>query len=192
MSIYPVRKTQLALLLTKKVIMPIKYLDFSDVFLEKSANILLERTGANKHAIKLEKGKQLPYRLIYSLEPVEFKTLKTYIKTNLANIFIQASKSLAGAPILFVCKPNGNFCLCINYQGLNNFIIKNWYPLLLIGKCLNWLGQTKQFTLLNLTSAYHWMRIKEGNEWKTAFWTQYGHFKYQVMPFGLSNLQARF
>ena len=36
------------------------------------------------------------------------------------------------------------------------------------------------------------MRIKEGNKWKTAFQTQYGHFKYQVMPFGLSNAPASF
>ena len=36
------------------------------------------------------------------------------------------------------------------------------------------------------------MRIYEGNEWKTAFRTQYGHFKYQVMPFGLSNTLAIF
>ena len=36
------------------------------------------------------------------------------------------------------------------------------------------------------------MRIKEGNEWKTAFRTWYGHFKYQVMPFGLSNAPASF
>ena len=36
------------------------------------------------------------------------------------------------------------------------------------------------------------MRIKEGDKCKTAFRTKYGHFKYQVMPFGLSNAPASF
>ena len=70
--------------------------------------------------------------------------------------------------------------------------IKNWYPLSLIGNFLNQLGCAKRFTQLDLTSAYHRMRIREGNEWKTAFRTRYGHFEYQVMPFGLSNAPASF
>ena len=41
-------------------------------------------------------------------------------------------------------------------------------------------------------SANYQMRIKEGDEWKTAFQTWYGHFEYQVMPFGFSNAPASF
>ena len=43
-----------------------------------------------------------------------------------------------------------------------------------------------------MTSAYYQMRIKEGNEWETAFQTRYGHFEYQVMPFRLSNAPTSF
>ena len=125
MTIYPARKAQLALLLAKKVTMPTKYSDFADVFLEKSANVLLERTKANKHAIKLEEGKQPSYEPIYSLGLVEFEIFKTYIKINLSNSFIQTSKSPAGAPILFVRKPDDSLRLCVNYRGLNNLTIKN-------------------------------------------------------------------
>ena len=137
MTIHPARQAQLALLLAKEVTVPVEYSDFADVFLQKSANVLPERTGANKHAIELKKGNQPPYGPIYSLGPVELETLKIYIETNLANGFIRASKSPAGAPILFVRKPNGSLCLCVNYQGLNNFTIKNWYPLPLIGESLD-------------------------------------------------------
>ena len=133
-SIQPARKAQLALLLTEKVTVQTKYSDIADVFSEKSAKVLLERTGTNEHAIKLEEGKQLPYGPIFSLRPVEPKTFKTFIKTNLANSFIRVSKSPAGTPILFVCKLNGSLRLCVDYQGLNDFIIKNRYPLPLIGE----------------------------------------------------------
>ena len=65
-----------------------KYSDFSDIFLEKKALILLKVTDSNQHAIKLQKCQQLFYKLIYSLSPIEIKTLKTYIETNFANNFI--------------------------------------------------------------------------------------------------------
>ena len=136
-TIYLARKAQMALLLAKKVIIPTKYLDFADVFLKKSANVFPEQTGVNENAIEFEQGKQPPYGPIYILKPIEFRTLKTYIETNLANGFIQALKSLASALIFFACKPNNSLRLCVNYQVFNNLIIKNWYSLLLIGEFLN-------------------------------------------------------
>ena len=123
--------------------------------MKKLANVLSERTGANEHTIELEENKPPLYETIYSLRPVEFKILKTYIETNLAKSFIWASKSPVDAPILFVYKFNGSLCLCVDYQKLNNLTIKNQYPLPLIGESLDWLGRAKQFTQLDLTSAYY-------------------------------------
>ena len=191
-SIYPARKAQLALLLIKEVTVPTKYSDFANVFSEKSVNVLPERIGANKHVIELKEGKQPSYGLIYSLGLVELKTLKTSIETNLANGFIWVSKSLAGTPILFICKFDGSFLLWVNYRELNNLKIKNWYLLALISKSPDWLGQAKQFTQLDLTSAYYQMRIKKGDKCKTVFQSRYSHFKYQVMLFGLFNAPASF
>ena len=146
MTISPAKKAQIALLVTKEVKIPTKYSDFSDVFLEKKALILLEATKLNQHATKLPEGHQSLYRPIYSLGPVELETLKTYIKTNLANGFIWPLKLPADAPILFVGKPHGNLRLCVDYWGFNNLTIKNRYPLSLINKSLNRLGQAKRFT----------------------------------------------
>ena len=164
MAIHPAREAQIALLIVKKVKIPTKYSDFSDVFLKEKVSILLEATKLNQHAIELQEGQQPSYGPIYSLGPVELKTLKTYIETNLANDFIRPSKSPAGAPILFVGKPDGSLRLCVDYRGLNNLTIKNRYPLPLIGESLDRLGRAKRFTQLDLTSAYHRMRIKEGDE----------------------------
>ena len=81
----------------------------------ENAAELPENTGMNEHAIKLEEGKQSPFGPIYSLGPIELKTLKTYIKTNLANGFIRFFKSPAGALILFNQKPDGRLRLCADY-----------------------------------------------------------------------------
>ena len=87
-TIHLAREAQIVLFITEKVTVPAKYLDFADVFSKKLAEVLPERTDINKHAIKLVDGKQLSYRPIYNLGPVEFQTLKTYIKTNVTNDFI--------------------------------------------------------------------------------------------------------
>ena len=113
-TIHLARKTQITLLLAKKVTIPAKYTDFADVFSKKSANVFSKQIRANEPAIKLEQAKQPSYGPIYSLEPVEFKTLKTYIKTNLAISFIKASKLPASTLILFNHKPNSSFYLCVN------------------------------------------------------------------------------
>ena len=123
-----------------------EYSDYSNVFLAEHAAEFSENTGINEHVIELEEGKQPLFGPIYSLEPVELKTLKTYIKTNLANGFIRPSKSPAGAPILFDRKPDRSLHLCVNYWGFNNLTIKNWYPLPLIGELLDWLSRAKRFT----------------------------------------------
>ena len=129
-------KAQIALSLAKKVTILVKYSDFFDVFSKNPTEIWSKKTRVNEHATKLEKGKQPFYRLIYSLQLVELEIFKTYIEINLTNNFIRALKLLTRTHILFVCKPNGSLCLCANYQGLNNLIIKNQYILFLMDKSL--------------------------------------------------------
>jgi hypothetical protein len=75
---------------------------------------------------------------------------------------------------------------------LNKITIKNRYPLPLISKLLDRLGYAKIFSKLDLHDAYHYLYIKEGDEWKTAFKTCYGLFEYIVILFGLANALATF
>ena len=74
-----------------------EYSNYSNVFSAENAAKFPENTGINKYAIKLKKGKQQLFGPIYSLGPVELKTLKIYIKIDLANGFIRPSKSPAKA-----------------------------------------------------------------------------------------------
>ena len=154
--------------------------------------MLPKHTKINTYAINLEVDKQPPYGPIYSPRPVELETLKTYIKIYLVNDFIHLLKSLADTPNLFDKKLDRSFQLCIDYQRLNNIIIKKWYPLLFVGKSLDCLGRAQQFTQLDPISAYHWIRIKENNQWKIAFQTKYNHFEYQIMFFNLTNILGSF
>jgi Reverse transcriptase (RNA-dependent DNA polymerase) len=93
---------------------------------------------------------------------------------------------------MFVLKKGGGLRLYVNYWGLNRIIIKNRTPLLLISETIDRLRGVKIFIKLDLKDTYHRLRIREGDEWKTAFRTRYGHFEYYVILFGLSNAPATF
>jgi transposase InsO family protein len=82
--------------------------------------------------------------------------------------------------------------LCVDYRGLNKITKKNRLALPLISKTLDRLGGAVVFTKLDIKNAYHRIRIKQGDKWKTAFRTRYSHFEYIVMPFGLTNAPATF
>ena len=103
-------------------------------------------TRINDYAIELVDDWEPLYTTIYSLKLVKLGILKTYIKNNLANGFINSPKSPAGVPIFFDKKPDGSPRFYDYYQGFNNLTIKNWYLLLSVGKSLNWLGWAWRFT----------------------------------------------
>ena len=82
--------------------------------------------------------------------------------------------------------------LVVNYKGLDKLTKKFRYPLPLIETMFDHLHSAEVFTKIDLRSAYNLLRIREGDEWKTAFRTKLGLFEYQVMPFGLANAPAYF
>ena len=143
-------------------------------------------------AIELKDGESPPWGPIYALSEPELKELRKNLEENLSNGYIRPSKSPAGASILFVKKKDGTYRMCVDYRKLNALTKKDRYPLPLIEENLNRIRSAKYFTKIDLRSAYHLIRIKEGDEWKTAFRTRYGHFEYTVMPFGLTNAPAVF
>ena len=163
------KEAWIASLLIEEVKILGKYLDFANIFSKKKVLILPDYAELNEYIINLDNTKQLSYGPIYSLGLLELETLKTYIETHLKTGFIQSFKFPVGASILFDKKPDSNLRLYIDYQGVNNLTINNWYPLLLIRKLFDRLDQTKRFTQLDLISTYRQMRIKEGDRWKTAF-----------------------
>jgi hypothetical protein len=122
----------------------------------------------------------------------ELQELKIYIEKMLGSGKIRPSRSSAGAPVLYVPKPNGGLRLCVDYRGLNAITKQNRYPLPLMNELQDRLYGAKIFTKIDLLNGYNLVRIKEGDEWKTAFRTRYGSYEYLVMPFGLANAPATF
>ncbi|GKC85277.1 putative reverse transcriptase domain-containing protein [Tanacetum coccineum] len=96
-------------------------------------------------------------RAPYPLAPSEMKELSEQLKELSDKGFIRPSSSPWGAPVLFVKKKDGSFQMCIDYQELNQLIVKN---------------------------RYHQLRVQKEDIPKTAFRTRYGHYEFQVMPFG--------
>eukprot|EP00063_Salmo_salar_P097553 XP_014072388.1 PREDICTED: RNA-directed DNA polymerase homolog [Salmo salar] len=96
------------------------------------------------------------------------------------------------AGFFFVEKRKKTLRPCINYRGLNDITVKNRYPLPLITSAFELLQGATIFSKLDLQNVYHLVRIREGDEWKTAFITASGQYKYLVTPFGLTNSPAVF
>lgn len=118
--------------------------------------------------------------------------MEVYIKDSLASGFIRPSSSPVGAGFFFVKKKDESLRPCIDYRSFNDITVKDRSPLPLIDPSFEPLCEAQVFSKLDLRKAYHLIRIREGDEWKTAFNTPLGHFEYQVMPFGLINAPAVF
>ncbi|XDV33933.1 hypothetical protein PO909_004169 [Leuciscus waleckii] len=170
---------------------PAEYHDLKEVF-SKSRAASLPPHRPYDCAIDLLPGKSPPKGKLYSLSAPEREAMEKYISDSLATKFIRPSSSPAGAGFFFVGKKDGSLRPCIDYRGLNNITVKNTYPLPLMSSAFERLQGASLFTKLDLRNAYHLVRIREGDEWKTAFNTPRGHFEYLVMPFGLSNSPAVF
>ena len=170
---------------------PEQYQSYSDVFDKQKADMLPPHRSFD-HRIPLLEGKVPPFGPIYSLSQTEQAALKEYLDENLSKEFIVPLESPAASPILFVKKKDGSLQLCVDYRWLNEVTVKNRYPLLLIGDLLDKLKTAKIYSKIDLQGAYNLLRVAEGDQWKTAFQTRHGLYKYRVMPFGLTNAPASF
>ena len=88
------------------------------------------------------------------------------------------SRSQVAAGIFIVKKKDGSLRPCVDYRQLNAIMVKDRYPLPLLSSSFEPLSQATVFTKLDLRNAYHLVRVREGDEWKTAFNTHLGHFEY--------------
>lgn len=171
--------------------------NFYKAFDRKEADKLpIHRKGID-HGIELLQTadgseQTVPWGPLYNMSRDELLVLRKTLTELLDKEFIRVSSSPAAAPVLFVRKPGGGLRFCCDYRALNKLTRKDRYPLPLIQETLNRIGKAKWFTKMDVIAAFHKIRIKEGDEWKTAFRTRFGLFEWLVTPFGLANAPSTF
>ena len=129
---------------------------------------------------------------VYPLSREEREEVREFIWEQLRKGYIQLSKSPQTMPVFFVEKKDRKKQMVQDYRYLNEWTIKNNYPLPLILDVLENIGTKKIFTKMDLRWGYNNVRIKKGDEWKVAFIILEGSFKPMVMFFGLTNSPATF
>ena len=82
--------------------------------------------------------------------------------------------------------------MCLDFRSLNKQMRLDMFPIPCIHKLFDKLGKARIFSTIDLSSAYHQVRIKEGHKNKMAFLTPMGLFEYVVIPLGLANAPTTF
>ena len=82
--------------------------------------------------------------------------------------------------------------MCIDSQAINKIIIKYKFSLPMMNDIMDCLSGVEYFTKMDLKSGYYHICIREGVEWKNAFKTREGLYKWLVMPFALPNTPRTF
>ena len=170
---------------------PKEFHEYLDIFNEQKAN-RLPMSQPWDHWIEMKEGFKPKSFKNYSLTPQEQIEMEKFLKENLEKGYIQPSKSPMASPFFFVDKKDGKLWPTQDYRYLNEWMIKNAYPLPLISDVIDKLQGSRYFTKLDIRWGYNNVRIKEEDEWKAAFKTNKGLFEPTIMFFRLCNSPATF
>ena len=176
----------------QEVEIPEEYKRHSKVFSEEESHRFpLSRPW--DHAIELKDG--APEAINCKIIPTmmeEDKVLKKFIKEQLEKGYIQKSKSQYASAFFFIKKKDGKLHPIQDYWKLNQYTIRNKYPLLLIPELIAQVKDANIFSKFNIRWGYNNIRIKEGDQHKVVFKIKYGLYELNMMFFGLTNSPATF
>ena len=169
-----------------------QYTSFWDVHSKRASDQLSPHRLAVDHKIELTQDNSLGHSPLYRMTTEELAAVKEYLLENLHKGFIVPSSAPFASPVLFVSKPNGGLRFCVDYRKLNSIIKKDQHPLPLINETLARIANAKIFTKLDIRQAFHQIQVDPTAKELTIFRTCYRTYKYQVLPFGLTNGPATY
>jgi hypothetical protein len=163
--------------------------EFPSVFSTPSA---LPPLRACDHVIPLVSGATPVNIRAYRYPPTLKDEIERQVRDMLDKGFIQPSSSPFSSLVLLMCKKDGSWGFCVDYRYLNAVTVKSVYPISIFDQLADELGSASWFSMLDLHSGYHQIRLQSRDEFKTALSTHARHYEFTVVPFGLSGALGTF